>query len=133
MSMSAAHGLGVTLSAVSDTEVACDIEAVSMRSADEWRGLLGDHAAVAELVARETGEAPDTAATRVWGAVECLRKAGIMAGAPLTVLPRRKDAWVVFAAGDLRIATFVTALRDALEPAVFAFLTHETHLTEGRA
>ncbi|MGW7409894.1 SDR family NAD(P)-dependent oxidoreductase [Streptomyces sp. NPDC054833] len=132
MSMSAAHGLGVTLSAVCDTEVACDIEAVSMRSADEWRGLLGEHAVVAELVARETGEAPDTAATRVWGAVECLRKAGIMAGAPLTVLPRRKDAWVVFAAGDLRIATFVTALRDALEPAVFAFLTHETQLTEGR-
>lgn len=133
MSMSAAHGLGVTLSAVSDTEVACDIEAVSMRSAHEWRGLLGDHAPVAELVARETGEAPDTAATRVWGAVECLRKAGIMAGAPLTVLPRRKDAWVVFAAGDLRIATFVTALRDALEPAVFAFLTHETPLVEGRS
>ncbi|MEU2073859.1 type I polyketide synthase [Streptomyces sp. NPDC013489] len=132
MSMSAAHGLGVTLSAVSDTEVACDIEAVSMRSAHEWRGLLGDHAPVAELVAKETGEAPDTAATRVWGAVECLRKAGIMAGAPLTVLPRRKDAWVVFAAGDLRIATFVTALRDALEPAVFAFLTHETPLVEGR-
>ncbi|MGR6975173.1 type I polyketide synthase [Streptomyces cynarae] len=133
MSMSAAHGLGVTLSAVSDTGVACDIEAVSMRSAHEWRGLLGDHAAVAELVAKETGEAPDTAATRVWGAVECLRKAGIMAGAPLTVLPRRKDAWVVFAAGDLRIATFVTALRDALEPAVFAFLTHGTPLVEGRS
>ena len=54
-------------------------------------------------------------------------------GIPLTVLPRRKDAWVVFAAGDLRIATFVTALRDALEPAVFAFLTHETPLAEGRS
>ncbi|MGW4272020.1 type I polyketide synthase [Streptomyces seoulensis] len=133
MSMSAAHGLGVTLSVVSDTEVTCDIEAVSMRSADEWHGLLGEHAAVAALVVQETGEAPDTAATRVWGAVECLRKAGVMAGAPLTVLPRRKDAWVVFAAGDLRIATFVTALRDALEPAVFAFLTHDTHLTEGGA
>ncbi|MEV0963600.1 type I polyketide synthase [Streptomyces sp. NPDC049910] len=133
MSMSAAHGLGVTLSAVSDTEVSCDIEAVSMRSAPEWKGLLGDHAAVAELVASETGEAPDTAATRVWSAVECLAKAGIMAGAPLTVLPRRKDAWVVFAVGDLRIATFVTALRDALEPAVFAFLTHASDLTEGRS
>ncbi|MET8885050.1 type I polyketide synthase [Streptomyces rubiginosohelvolus] len=133
LSMSAAHGLGVTVSAVSDSEVACDIEAVSMRSADEWRGLLGDHAAVAELVAKETGEAPDTAATRVWSAVECLRKAGVMAGAPLTVLPRRKDAWVVFAVGELRIATFVTALRDALEPAVFAFLTRETPLLEGRS
>ncbi|GFH39248.1 type I polyketide synthase [Streptomyces pacificus] len=133
MSMSAAHGLGVTLSAVCDTEVSCDVEAVTMRSPAEWKGLLGGHAAVAELVARETGEAPDTAATRVWSAVECLAKAGIMAGAPLTVLPRRRDAWVVFAAGDLRIATFVTALRDALEPAVFAFLTHTSDPTEGRS
>lgn len=133
MSMSAAHGLGVTVSAVAASEVACDIEAVSMRSSTEWRGLLGEHTPVADLVAKETGEAPDTAATRVWSAVECLKKAGIMAGAPLTMLPSRKDAWVVFAAGDLRIATFVTALRDALEPAVFAFLTHEADLIEGRS
>ncbi|MGW0752385.1 type I polyketide synthase [Streptomyces sp. NPDC002587] len=133
MSMSAAHGLGVTVSAVSGSEVACDIEAVSMRPAAEWRGLLGEHTPVAELVAKETGEAPDTAATRVWSASECLKKAGIYVGAPLTVLPSRKDAWVVFAAGDLRIATFVTALRDALEPAVFAFLTNEADLIEGRS
>ncbi|MFI5642213.1 type I polyketide synthase [Streptomyces goshikiensis] len=133
VSMSAAHGLGVTVSAVCDTEVACDIEAVSMRPTAEWHGLLAEHAPVAQLVAKETGEAPDTAATRVWSAVECLKKAGIMAGAPLTVLPRRKDAWVVFAAGDLRIATFVTGLRDALEPAVFAFLTHAPDHIEGRS
>ncbi|MFD1832763.1 SDR family NAD(P)-dependent oxidoreductase [Streptomyces desertarenae] len=131
--VSAAHGLGITLSAVSDAEVACDIEAVCMRPAAEWEDLLGEHTAVAELVARETGEAPDTAATRVWSAVECLKKAGVMAGAPLTVLPRSRNAWVLFAAGGLRIATFVTALRDALEPAVFAFLTHEPELTEGRS
>ena len=132
LSMSAAHGLGVTLSAVSGADVACDIEAVSMRSETEWQGLLGEHAPVARLVAKETGEAPDTAATRVWSAVECLQKAGIMAGAPLTVLPRRREAWVEFAAGGIRIATFVTALRDALEPAVFAFLVHDTDRTEGR-
>ncbi|MBN3932809.1 SDR family NAD(P)-dependent oxidoreductase [Streptomyces verrucosisporus] len=131
--LSAAHGLGITLSTVADAEVACDLEAVCMRPADEWEGLLGEHAAVAELVTKETGEAPDTAATRVWSAVECLRKAGVMAGAPLTMMPRREDAWVVFAAGELRIATFVTALRDALEPVVFAFLTHEPELTEGRS
>ncbi|MTE22490.1 SDR family NAD(P)-dependent oxidoreductase [Streptomyces sp. TRM43335] len=124
--VSAAHSLGVTLGVVADTEVACDVEAVSMRPAAEWEGLLGEHAAVAELVAKETGEAPDTAATRVWSTVECLRKAGVMAGAPLTVLPRGEDAWVVFATGGLRIATFVTSLLNALEPAVFAFLTHET-------
>ncbi|MFF5160755.1 SDR family NAD(P)-dependent oxidoreductase [Streptomyces sp. NPDC000348] len=131
--VSASHGLELTVSALARTEVACDIEAVSMREPGEWHGLLGEHAAVAELVARETGEAPDTAATRVWSAVECLRKAGVAAGTPLTVLPREKEAWVVLTAGDLRIATFVTALRDALEPAVFAFLTRAPQLLEGRS
>ncbi|WP_335936534.1 type I polyketide synthase [Streptomyces sp. PTD5-9] len=131
--LSASHGLGVTLAAVADTAVACDIEAVCMRTAEEWDALLGEHAAAAALVARQTGEAPDTAATRVWSAAECLRKAGILSGARLTVEPGRKDAWVVLAAGGLRIATFVTALRNALEPAVFAFLTlPETH-DEGRS
>ncbi|MBB0243381.1 SDR family NAD(P)-dependent oxidoreductase, partial [Streptomyces alkaliphilus] len=130
--VSASHGLGVTLSAVAESEVACDIEAVVMRPAAEWGGLLGEHTAVADLVAGETGEAPDTAATRVWSAIECLRKAGLLTNAPLTVLPRRRDAWVVFAAGELRIATFVTGLLNALEPAVFAFLTHATPHSEGR-
>nr|APD71522.1 type I polyketide synthase 3 [Streptomyces sp.] len=121
--LSAAHGLGVTLGVVGATTVACDVEAVNIRSADEWEGLLGEHAALAALVAKETGETPDTAATRVWGAVECLRKAGLLGGVPLTLAPQTRDNWVVLTSGGLRIATFVTALRNALEPAVFAFLT----------
>ncbi|MFF9347137.1 SDR family NAD(P)-dependent oxidoreductase [Streptomyces sp. NPDC014734] len=131
--LSASHGLGVTVAAVADTAVACDIEAVCMRSADDWDSLLGEHAAAAALVARQTGEAPDTAATRVWSAAECLRKAGILSGTRLTVEPGRKDAWVVLTAGDLRIATFVTALRNALEPAVLAFLTLPESHDEGRS
>ncbi|MQS34718.1 type I polyketide synthase [Streptomyces katsurahamanus] len=121
--ISAAHGLGVTLGVTAAQTVACDIEAVNIRTAAEWEGLLGEHAELAALVAKETGEAPDTAATRVWSAVECLRKAGILAGAPLTLEPQQRENWVVLTAGPLRIATFVTALRNALEPAVFAFLT----------
>ncbi|MFJ4611351.1 type I polyketide synthase [Streptomyces griseus] len=120
--ISAAHGLGVTLGVAAAGTVACDIEAVCVRDADTWAGLLGEHAGLAAQVVKQTGEAPDTAATRVWGAVECLRKAGLMAGAPLTLTPPNRDNWVVLASGGLRIATFVTTLRDALEPAVVAFL-----------
>lgn len=120
--ISAAHGLGVTLGVAAAGTVACDIEAVCVRDADTWAGLLGEHAGLAAQVVKQTGEAPDTAATRVWGAVECLRKAGLMAGAPLTLAPPDRDNWVVFSSGGLRIATFVTTLRDVLEPAVVAFL-----------
>ncbi|PNG23517.1 type I polyketide synthase [Streptomyces cahuitamycinicus] len=120
--MSAAHGLGVTLAVVAEGKVACDIEAVNIRGTAEWQGLLGEHTPLAALLAKEMGEAPDTAATRVWSAVECLKKAGITAGAPLTLRHHRDDNWVVLGAGDLRIATFATTLRHAVEPAVLAFL-----------
>ncbi|MFF4096552.1 SDR family NAD(P)-dependent oxidoreductase [Streptomyces sp. NPDC001834] len=131
--ISAAHGLGVTLGVAAARTVACDIEAVRVRGADAWAGLLGEHAELAAQVAKQTGETPDTAATRVWGAVECLRKAGLMAGVPLTLAPRDRDNWVVLTAGGLRIATFVTALRDALEPAVLAFLAESPDGTAPRA
>ncbi|MGW0392215.1 type I polyketide synthase [Streptomyces sp. NPDC003042] len=113
--VSAAHGLGLTLGVAaaegSDASVACDVEAVTGRTPDEWQGLLGGHAPLADLVARETGESADTAATRVWSAVECLRKAGAATDAPLTLAPGTRPQWVVFTSGPLRIATFVTTVR----------------------
>ncbi|NBE51894.1 type I polyketide synthase [Streptomyces boluensis] len=134
--LSAAHTLGITLGVVSGTEgqtVACDAEAVNVRTEDDWQGLLGEHAPLAAEVARQTGEAPDTAATRVWSAVECLKKAGLAAGAPLTLAPAGRANWVVLTAGELRIATFVTALRDQLEPVVFAVLADGTKTPAGRS
>ncbi|MCX0241703.1 type I polyketide synthase [Streptomyces drozdowiczii] len=129
--VSAAHGMNLTLATVSDTAVACDVEPVCVRTEKDWAGLLGDHAPLAELVARTTGEAPDTAATRVWSAVECLKKAGHLTTTSLTLLPRTKANWVLFKSGDLEIATFVTALRTSLEPAVFAVLAEPGKGDEG--
>ncbi|MFI9203858.1 SDR family NAD(P)-dependent oxidoreductase [Streptomyces sp. NPDC053048] len=126
-SLSASHGAGVTLCAVADDEVACDVETVTARTAADWDGLLGDHAPLAALLAGQTGEDHDSAATRVWCALECLKKAGVMDGAPLTLDPGRRDGWAVLASGGLRIATFVTALRDEPRPVVLAFLTGGSH------
>ncbi|MFC7565009.1 SDR family NAD(P)-dependent oxidoreductase [Actinomadura namibiensis] len=120
--MSASHGAGVTLCVVAEGRLGCDVEPVAERPAGEWRGLLGDHAALADLIARETGEPPGTARTRVWSALECLRKAGLPADAPLTPTLPGRGAWTVLASGPLRIATFVTALRDVPDPVVFAVL-----------
>ncbi|MFH9561374.1 type I polyketide synthase [Streptomyces globisporus] len=124
--LSAAHGPGVTLGVVGTTTVACDIEAVTARGAQAWEGLLGEHGNLAALVAKETGETPDHAATRVWTAVECLKKAGLPAGAPLTLEPQVRSGWIVLTAGGLRIATFATTLRHVEEPVVLAFLTAGT-------
>ncbi|UQX05363.1 type I polyketide synthase [Streptomyces sp. RerS4] len=120
--VSAAHGLGLTLGVAaaegSDASVACDVEAVTGRTPEEWQGLLGPYAPLAELVAKETGESADTAATRVWSAVECLRKAGAALDAPLTLAPAAKPHWVVFTSGAARIATFSTTVRTPARRAV---------------
>ncbi|MFD8300638.1 hypothetical protein ACFV13_30995 [Streptomyces bauhiniae] len=113
----------MTLGVVGTATVACDIEAVTVRGAEAWEGLLGEHGNLAALVVKETGEEADTAATRVWTAVECLKKAGLPAGVPLTLAPQARSGWVVLTAGTLRIATFATTLRHVEEPVVLAFLT----------
>jgi enediyne polyketide synthase len=122
LAISASHA-GVTLCVAAPDTVACDVEPVTARSAETWDGLLGGHAPVAGLLTAETGEDADTAATRVWTAMECLQKAGLPPSSPLTVTPVRRDGWTVFASGTMRISTLAVTLRDAPDPVVFAILT----------
>ncbi|MFF4986606.1 SDR family NAD(P)-dependent oxidoreductase [Streptosporangium saharense] len=121
--ISASHGAGLTLCVAATGTVGCDVETVRERTVEDWRGLLGPHFGLAELVAMELGGSLDAAATRVWAAAECLRKAGLPPGAPLTWTSERRDAWAVLASGGLRVATLVTTLRDTVEPVAFAILT----------
>jgi enediyne polyketide synthase len=121
--ISSAHGAGVTFTVAGTGAAAADVEVVTRRTAEDWAGLLGpDGYALARLVAREQDEDQSVAATRVWGAIEAVRKTG-RARADLAVAGgRRADRWVLFDAGDARIATFPTALRGIAEPVVFTML-----------
>jgi enediyne polyketide synthase len=120
--ISSSHGSRLTLGVVADQTVGCDIETVVARPAQEWKGLLGRHTPVAHLLAVESGEGADTAGTRVWAAIECLRKAGLPADAPLTMTTAGRHPWKVFSSGALRVATLVTTVRDVPAPVVFAIL-----------
>jgi enediyne polyketide synthase len=104
--------------------VACDVERAAERSPQEWEDLLGKaQLDLTRLVTRESDESPSVAATRVWSAIEAAHKAGQPFQVPMTLAPRRQEGWVLFESGDMRIATFVTRLRDQEDPAVFAILT----------
>ena len=130
MHISASHGAGVTLLIAGQSPVGCDVERAEARSDEDWSGLLGeDGFALARLVAKECGEDLSVSATRVWGAVECLRKNGyartqLTAETQLTAhgaglgLAR----WVVLRSGEARIATFPTSVEAIAEPVVFAML-----------
>jgi len=122
-SISAAHGASVDLVVVGAGTLGCDVEEVVARSTSDWGDLLGEHSRVAGLIVAEGGDSADVAATRVWCAIECLQKAGQSLTGPLTLEPRTRDGWSVFAAaGDVRIATFVTSLRGGDRPVAVAVL-----------
>jgi enediyne polyketide synthase len=120
--LSFAHAEGIALCVIGTGTVGCGLEVVEPRTATAWQSLLGPHTALATLVAAETGDDPDTAATRVWTAVSCLHKARLPVRGPLTMQPRSSGAWTVFAAGAARVAVLVTTVKGVKEPMVFAIL-----------
>ena len=121
--ISASHGAGVTLAVAGDTRLACDIETVRDRTDGDWQTLLGaELVALGKTIERTAGDEAAVAATRVWGAVECIRKAGRASAQPLTLAGAGPGKWVVLRSGQASIATFATQLRDQPHPVVFAVL-----------
>jgi enediyne polyketide synthase len=110
-SVSAAHAGDLTLAVAAVGAVGCDLETVTRREAAVWRGLLGaERFRLAEALA--ANEDFDTAATRAWCAIECLKKAGAMGDAPLMVNAAGKDGWTMLSSGARIIATCCAEVRD---------------------
>jgi enediyne polyketide synthase len=124
ISVSSSHGAGVTLAVAAPEKVGCDAEAVCDRPVGDWQALLGaEQFALAELIQRERNEALSIAATRVWGAVECLRKTGRALVGPVALAGGGPAGWVLLDSGQAKIATFAARLRDRPDPVVFTILT----------
>ncbi|HEX8078954.1 MAG TPA: type I polyketide synthase [Jatrophihabitans sp.] len=123
--VSASHTAGLTFVVAGGSQpVSCDVEVVTSRSEQDWADLLGrEPFALAQLLAAERQEDLSLAATRVWGAVECLRKVGRARIEPITVGEQRGDRWVSLRSGTARITTFPTTVRDVKDTVVFTMLT----------
>ncbi|WP_158851247.1 type I polyketide synthase [Saccharothrix deserti] len=127
--MSASHGAELTLVVADESgpggKLGCDVEYAVPRAEEDWAGLLGaDLLAVRDLLSSEAGETAAVAGTRVWGALECLRKTGSTSQA-LTVDRVHPDGWAVLSTGDAKVATWVTTVNDRTAPVVFAVLVGE--------
>ncbi len=122
-SVSTAHAGDVTVAVGGAGRIACDVEPVSARPAAVWRDLLGvEGFALAQTVAREAKEALGVAATRVWTAKECLKKAGAGAATPLLFARAAGDGWVLLASGALTVGTYVAEVRSRAGELVLAIL-----------
>jgi enediyne polyketide synthase len=123
--VTASHTSRLTLVVTGTGPLACDIETAVERSEEDWAGLLGEELlALGRLLAADTGEPAGVANTRVWSALECVRKTGSMTQA-LTVRRVDADGWALLASGDARIATWSATVNGRPDPIVFAVLHAE--------
>ncbi len=104
--------------------VAGDLELVVTRPPQTWRDMLGaERFSLAEVVARETNDALDVAATRVWTATESLKKAGAGTDAPLVFVTAAANGWILLASGPLKIASCVITRQGEKDDLAIALLT----------
>jgi enediyne polyketide synthase len=123
--VTASHTAQLTLAVTGTGQLTCDIESAIERTEEDWAGLLGEELlAVGRLLAADTGEPVTVANTRVWSALECVRKTGSMTQA-LTVRRVESDGWALLACGGALIATWSTTVNDRPDPVVFAVLQAE--------
>ena len=124
ISVSASHAGDVTLAIAGPGPVGCDLEPVASRPKNVWEDLLGsDRFGLAKFVVAETKEPLDVAATRVWAAAECLKKAGAPIPTPLAFDTSYADQWVLLKAGQRVIATYVCEIQGMEEHLTVAVLS----------
>ena len=123
--VSAAHLDGYTLAVAGRRPLACDIELSTGRNADTWNALLGgERMALAELVSADAGEDDDVAATRVWAATECVKKAGLPIRSSLKLDSCTTDGWVLMRGADAMVATYAARVHGLDSPVVIAMLSN---------
>jgi enediyne polyketide synthase len=124
VSVSASHAGDITLAVAGPGQVGCDLEPVENRDKKVWEDILGSHRfSLAKFVVEETKEPLDVAATRVWAAAECLKKAGAPFLTPVAFGASYADKWVLLKAGHLDIATYVGEVRDIEGQLILAVLS----------
>ncbi|MFP5265241.1 MAG: SDR family NAD(P)-dependent oxidoreductase [Blastocatellia bacterium] len=124
--VSVSHSGETTLAVASFGPVGCDIEKVASRPIWLWRDLLGiERFKLAEAIALQAGESIHAAATRVWAAIECLKKGGALVNAPLVISSSDDRCWALLSSGPLVIATASLMIEGAQDALVLAVLVKE--------
>lgn len=106
--LSHAYAENLVLAAAAALPMGVDLQGVSPREAALWQGLLGARRfALAEQWHTQSGEDLDAAATRIWTALESLKKAGAAIDAPLTVEGGDEDEWILLRSGRFLVASAI--------------------------
>ena len=121
--VSASHQAHLTLAVSSEQIVACDVEQVFNKTVDQHQHVINEDLQIlAAMLSESAQENYEISATRIWTALECLKKAGQQIKTPIILSECHKDGWVLLNAGDNTIATYLTQLSDSDIPVIIAIL-----------
>jgi len=125
--VSTSHASGHTLAVVAQSDVACDFETVCERPEQVWADMLGpQRRPLARHLVSLHGESAALSNTRIFGAIECLRKLGRARETPISVSSHPNDPIVRLRAGDDCVLSVAARLRAGGDKLVM------TLLAEGR-
>lgn len=105
--VSVAHSENLSLAVSATKTVSCDIERVTERKSDFWQAALGE---IGFGLAEQLSENKhyNGSMTRLWTALECLKKAGLPLDIPLLIQSiSNEDDWVVLQAGQYKIGSTI--------------------------
>jgi len=114
IALSISHGSGFALAvATKEGGVGCDVESIAPDGSRPWPELLGaTRNQLARGLVQETGDTLEVASTRIWTALECLKKAAYPTDAPLVFERATDDGWVILRSGRASIATGLIRLAE---------------------
>jgi enediyne polyketide synthase len=99
------------------------MEIVCGREASAWRDVLGpERFRLAEFLSLQHREELGVAASRIWTAAECLKKAGLSPDAPLVFDRAAEDGWVVLKSGRWSAASYVARIDGSRQPLAISVL-----------
>jgi enediyne polyketide synthase len=121
LEVSAAHAGELTMVVAQAGPVSCDIQEARSPAGAEWTDLVGPAGAtLAAVIAERAAEPFSVAATRVWAARECLKKAGRPSSAVITLRSSEGDGWACLSTPGATIATCVAPVAGVPDPLVLA-------------
>lgn len=103
-------------------DITCDIEKVTNRNL--WKELIGEHYALADFISKENKEDINKSSTRIWSALESIKKAGLPGGA--LSLKHKDKNHVVFESFNFLIYSTILDIKEYGDYSISILIKNES-------
>jgi len=111
------------ISLVSPAVVGCDLEEVHQMEQAHWKTLLGENRyAIAKYLYNSFGEDLSIGSTRIWGVMECMKKAELNIIQTITFDKQENDKLYFFTCEEYRFLSYCFSLKETQSEVIFTAL-----------